>query len=132
MDKGPLVNEQINAGVRFLAEFQNYLPIQSAFWLKESENGRWYLYVASDQITDENFDVVYGEVGRLAEVIRDPNFDVFQVKVIGADDSLAKAVLEMQKRYPGRSPLRFHDKTFGGHNFEEVYVYPQPIPVPSP
>jgi len=132
MGKGPLVNEQIDAAARFLAKFQDYRPIQSAFWLKESDNGRWYLYIASDQITDENFDVVYGEVGDLAAEMPDPNFDMFHVQVIGASDPLAKAVREMQKRYPGGTPLRFHDKILAGRHFEDGYIYPSPIPVPSP
>ena len=59
MDHGPLVSEQIDAGARFLYEFQKHLPLQSAFWLKDSEQGGWYLYLASEQITDENFDLVY-------------------------------------------------------------------------
>jgi hypothetical protein len=31
MDQGPLVTEQIEAGARFLGEFQKYLAIQTAF-----------------------------------------------------------------------------------------------------
>jgi hypothetical protein len=53
--------DQIDAGARFFGEFRNYLPIQSAFWLKEREDGEWSLYVAYDQITDDNFDIAYGE-----------------------------------------------------------------------
>jgi hypothetical protein len=132
MDQGPLVNEQIDAGARFLREFHKYAPVQSAFWLKDSDEGNWFLYVASEQITDENFDVGYGEVGRLGEELRDPWFDIFQVKLIGADHPLAKAALEAQRRYPGRSPLRLHGTTFGGGSAEEVYIYPSPIPVATP
>jgi hypothetical protein len=131
MGKGPLENEEIEAAARFLAKFQDYRPIQSAFWLKESDNGRWYLYIASEQITDENFDVVYGEVGDLAAEMPDPYFDIFHVRVIGASDPLAKAVREMQKRYPGRSQ-RFHDKILTHRSYEDGYIYPSPIPVPSP
>lgn len=130
MDQGPLVAEQIDAGARFLAEFQKYLPVQAAFWLKDSEEGAWNLYVASDQITDDNFDVAYGEVVRLAGVIQDPWFDLFQVKLIGADDPLAKAAADVHSRYPGRTPMRVQGRTFGGVAAEEVYLYPSPLPVP--
>src|SRR5262249_20728459 len=126
MDQGPLVSEQIDAGARFLTEFQKYVPVQVAFWLKDSEEGVWYLYVASDQITDDNFDLAYGEVARLAGALRDPWFDPFRVKVIGADDPLAKAALEAQQRY--RTPVHLYGEMFGGVSAEEVYIYPSPLP----
>src|SRR5260370_31574598 len=102
MDQGPLVSEQIEAGAGLLGEFRKYVPVQTAFWLKESEEGEWYLYVVSDQITDDNFDVAYGEVARLAGTIEDPWFDPFQVKLIGQDDPLARAVADLYRRYAGR------------------------------
>jgi len=129
MDQGPLVIDQIDAGARFLAEFQKYVPIKTAFWLKDSDEGAWSLYVASDQITDDNFDVAYGEVLRIAGQLRDPLFDPFQVKLIGADDPLAKAALDSKRRYPGPVATRFHGKVFGGLPVEEMYVYPSPLPV---
>jgi hypothetical protein len=129
MDQAPLVIEQIDAGARFLGEFQKYLPVQAAFWLKETEEGDWSLYVASDQITDDNFDVGYGEVVRIAGQLRDPWFDPLQVKLIGVSDPLARAALDLQRRYPGRVPARFHGKIFGGVSVDEVYLYPSPIPV---
>ena len=122
--------EQIDAGTRFLGEFQKYVPIQAAFWLKETE-GDWSLYVASDQITDDNFDVAYGEVVRIAGQLQDPWFDLFQVKVLGVDARLAKAALEVQQRHPTRMPMRFHGMTFGGLSVDELYVYPSPIAVPA-
>jgi hypothetical protein len=131
MDQGPLVIDQIDAGARFLGEFQKYTPVLAAFWLKESDEGEWNLYVASDKITDDNFDVAYGEVIRISGELRDPLFDPFQVKLIGPDDPLAKAALDIHRRYPGRVATRFHSKVFGGLQVEEGYIYPSPIPVPA-
>ena len=131
MDQGPLVIDQIDAGARFLGEFQKYTPVKTAFWLKESDEGEWSLYVASDQITDDNFDVAYGEVLRIAGQRRQPLFDPFQVKLIGADDPLAKAALDINRRNPGPIGTRFHGEVFGGLPVEEVYVYPSPIPMPT-
>ncbi len=131
MDQGPLVIEQIDAGSRFLREFQKYIPVDVAFWLKESDDGDYSLYVASDQITDDNFDIAYGEVLQIGRRLRDPMFDPFQVKLIGTDDPLAKAALEINRRYPGPCPTRFHGKAFAGQVVEEVYIYPAPVPVPT-
>jgi hypothetical protein len=129
MDQGPLVKEQIDAGARFLAEFQKYAPVQAAFWLKESDEGEWNLYVASDQITDDNFDIGYGEVARINAAFKDPWFDPFQVKLIGTDDPLAQAALDRLRRFHGRGPARVHGETFGGVAVDEVYLYPSPLPV---
>ncbi|HWG47094.1 MAG TPA: hypothetical protein VN688_30295 [Gemmataceae bacterium] len=130
MDQGPLVEQQLEAGIRFLSEFHKYAPVQIAFWLKETDEGAWYLYVASDQITDENCDDGYGEVVRIMAMMRDPWLDMFQVKLIGADEPLAKAVTDLQRRYPSRTPARFFNKTFGYISAEEVCIYPSPIPAP--
>ncbi len=130
MDQGPLVSEQIDAGARFLGEFQKYVPVQAAFWLKDGEEGKWSLYVVSDQITDDNFDVAYGEVVRIDGIIQDPWFDSFQVKFLGADDRLAKAVRDLPQRCRGRIPPRFLG-TLGGMSVAELYIYPSPIPAPA-
>jgi len=106
MDQEPLVTEQIEAGRKFIEEFDKYRPVQAAFWLKATEDSGWYLYVASDQITDENFDVAYGEVARASRSIRDPNLDLFRVKVVGVDDPRDKAALDVYQQYSGRAPAR--------------------------
>jgi hypothetical protein len=129
MDQGPVVSAEIEAGARFLAEFQKYAPVQAAFWLKPSDEYGSYLYVASGQINDENLDVAYGEVARLWQQMQDPWFDPFRVKLIGADDRLAKAAAEARRRYPGRRPIHLRGTTFGGVSADEVYIYP-PAPVP--
>lgn len=129
MDQGPLVSEQIDAGARLISEFRKYKPVVAAFWLKASEDGQWFLYLASDKINDTNFDVAYGEVLRLTAMSQDPWLDPFQVKVVGADDPVARAILELQRKYPGKNPTRYHGRPFGGLSVEEAYVYPIPVPV---
>jgi len=127
MDQGPLVTEQIDAGAKFLREFQKYVPVQSAFWLKDNNYGRWNLYVVSDQINDDNFDVAYGEVGRIGAALKDPWFDIFQVKVLGTDEPLAKGLREQRRRYPGRNMLRLDGQMLGGVEVDEVRFYPSPV-----
>ncbi len=131
MDQGPLVIEQIDAGRRFLAEFQKYLPVRAAFWLREAGAENWDLYIASDQITDDNFDLAYGEVLRIASAARDPWLDPFQVKLIGSADPLAQAAEEVRRRYPGPIATHFNGKTFGGLEVDGVYLYPTAAPAPA-
>jgi hypothetical protein len=131
VDQEPLVREQIDAGARFLAEFQKVVPIQSAFWVKESEASDWFLYVASDQITDDNFDVLYGDVLPIAMPLRGPWFDPFSVKLIGSDDPLAKTAATMHQRFPGLIGTHFGGSGVWPPFVERVYLYPSPLPVPA-
>jgi hypothetical protein len=131
MDTIPLVIDRIEAGARFLGEFQKYVPVQVAFWLKESSAMDWYLYVASERITAKNFHLAYREVGRITDQIRDPWFDPMRVKVIGVDDPLVPLALDIQRRYPGRSPTYFDGKMVRGLGVDAIYSYPSPIPVPA-
>jgi hypothetical protein len=127
MDPGPLVNEWIEAGARFLDEFRKYAAIQAAFWLRESDEGRWSLFVASDQINDTNFDLAYGEVGRIAEQLQDPAFDMFRVRLIRGRPPVVKAVLDLIRRHGGKKPIRLYGTILGDRSIDELYVYPSPV-----
>ncbi|HQU44295.1 MAG TPA: hypothetical protein PK867_15860 [Pirellulales bacterium] len=127
MDKRPLVREQIDAGVTFLLEFEKYARVEVAFWYRGDDDTSPILWVASHEINDENFDLAYGEVIRIAAAMRDPNFDAFQVKVVSADDRLAKAALELMQRYGGKIPAHYHSRTIGGITVGEIYIYPLPV-----
>ncbi len=131
MDQGPLVIEQIDAGAKLANEFDRRTPLQAAFWLKESEDGQWYLYLVSDQINDTNFDLAYREIIRLLG--RGPHLwlDPVQVKVAGVDDPVAKAVIAIQQKYPGPFATRLRNRMLGGVSIEEVYLYPIPVPAPN-
>ena len=119
--------EEIDAGAELAREFNHYNVVKVAFWLKASDDDHRYLYLASDQIDDSNFDLAYGEVLRLTSQMPSLYLNPFRVKVIGADDPLAKAAVDIQKRYPGRFPTRFGGTMFGGVFVDEVYIYPSPL-----
>src|SRR5215204_6191366 len=78
MDQGSLVTEQIEAGNSFLRKFEECTQVVVAFWLKEDEDGRWNLYVASDQFDMGKLGMAYEEVLRIAKELKDPYFEPFQ------------------------------------------------------
>jgi hypothetical protein len=130
MDHESLVKEQIDAGAKFLREFDKYAPVRVAFWLKDRERRFRHLYVVSDEITEDNFDKVYWEVGRIQREMRDPYLDFGRVMVLGVDDRLAKAALEKRRYYRGDVPIWLYDTHFGRVGAEEVYIYPMPVTEP--
>lgn len=129
MDQGPLVIEEIDAGAELASQFDKYEPVKAAFWLKASDEQNRFLYIASERIDDKNFDVAYGEVLRLADKMRSPYLDPFRVKLVGAEDPLAKAAADINERFPGHMATRFGGKLFGGVSIDDVYIYPSPLPV---
>lgn len=129
MDSGPLVAEQVEAGARFLNEFQKYAPIQAAFWLKESDASNAHLCVASDRITDENFDLAYDEVARIRGQLQDPWLDLFSVRVLrDRHRPLVEAVLGLIRRFGGKTPIHLYGQILAGRSVDELYVYPSVIP----
>ncbi len=132
MDQGPLVAEETDAGAELVRQFDKYSPVKAAFWVKGSDEGRWYLYIASDQFDDRNLDVAYGEILRLAGQMASPYLDPFQVKLIASSDPLAKAVSEIHQRYPGHSATRFGGKNLGGMGVEGAFIYPSSVTTLTP
>lgn len=128
MDQGPLVMEEIEAGEALVRAFEKYATVKVAFWLKASDEDHRYLCIASEQIDDNNFDVAYGEVLRLADKLQSIYLDPFRVKLMRADDPLAKAAAEINTRFPGRLATRFGGKALGGIGVDEVFIYPSPLP----
>jgi hypothetical protein len=131
MDQGPLVREETEAGAELVRRLDTNFPVRAAFWLKDSEEGRWYLYVASDQINDNTVRVGYGEVLRLADEMASPYLDPFQVKLIPASDPRSQAALDIHRRYPAKIATRFGGQNFGGMGVSEVYLYPASITAPA-
>jgi len=132
MDQGPLVIEETDAGAELVREFDKYEPVKVAFWLKASDKEHRYLYIASDRIDGNNIDVAYGEVLSLTTQLKSPYLDPFRVKLISGNDPLAKAAVEIHKRFPSRSATRFGGKSFGGVSVDDVYIYPSPSPAAVP
>jgi hypothetical protein len=130
MDQGPLVVEEIDAGAELARGFEKYVPVKVAFWVKASDEEQRYLYLASDGIDANNIDVAYGEVLRLVGKLQSFDLDPFRVKLVNSEDPLAKAAVEINRRFPGRMATRYGGKTFGGASVDDVYVYPSPLPVP--
>jgi hypothetical protein len=127
MAQNPLVNEIIVEGARFLERFDKSYPVAAAFWLKDREVSRWYLYVLSPKIHDEDIRDAYGEVLRITKEMTEPYFDPFQIKLLKMDNKIVEFAREMQRRYPGRIVADSYVPTFVGVDVEGLYFYPQGV-----
>ncbi len=124
MDQGPLVIDQIDAGETLLKHFDATFPVEVAFWLKGSESDKWVLYLASRAINETNWFLGYEEIRRLTQALPRLLIDPDQVKVVGTNNPIALAALELLKRYPTRLATRYRGPQLGGVGTDEVYIYP--------
>jgi hypothetical protein len=132
MDQDTLVKEQIDAGKAFIDDFAQFKPVKVAFWLKASGESRWYLYVAYDKSGGSSVREDYRRVLQLLGHMQNPFLDAFDVKLVGMDDPVAKAALEIRDRSPAPLATLLRDRQIGGLIVEGAYIYPRPIAVPVP
>lgn len=125
-----LVDEQISAGEDFARDFSEYVSVAAAFWINPADSDHWYLYIASADINDDNFDVAYGEVLRRISKDRNQWLDPFQIKLLNSAEPLAAEVIEIRNRYPLRISTRYNGSSIAGMPISGAYIYP-PITTPS-
>src|SRR5579862_4821234 len=123
MVKGPLVGDQIEAGAKLLRDFDTqYLPLRAAFWLKETEESQWYLYLVPDQIDTSGVGSAYEAVIRLLGPGPHLWLRSFDVKVVPSSHPVARGVIEAQQKY-GKFATRLYGM-LGGRSIEEAFLYP--------
>ncbi len=116
---------EIDAGSEFLRRLNQFRHVRAAYWLRGAEDGERYLHVALEGLTDQNIDVAYGEVLRIASEMKDHYIDPFPVKILRVEEPVVQAVVDIYRRFPGRIPTRFNGPVLGGVPVAEVYIYPQ-------
>jgi hypothetical protein len=128
MDQNPLVIDEIEAGKELINRLNDSFPVIAACWLRKDESSSRDLYVALDELTAPRRDLAYREVVRIADEVRDQYINPSWVNLIEPTDPIAKAILEVYARFPGRKPpTRTGDYKFGGVEVGELYIYP-PLP----
>jgi hypothetical protein len=119
-----LVNEQIDAGAEFVRDFDDYVPISVAFWIISADTDDVFLYIASDDIDNSNFDVAYGEVLRKLSGKRSQWLDPFQIKLVNSSDPIAQDAIKIRDRYPAPLVTRYGGSSIGGTSIDGACIYP--------
>jgi hypothetical protein len=142
MDQDTVVSEQTENGKRLIdALAVDGFEVRVAFWAKPTEEGKWYLYLASPFVDDKGPATAYRFVHDLLRKTPDLWIDPFEIRVVGLNDSLTRATLEVAtpkssdspyavrhpRPYPGMT--RYNGATLGGMDVDGVYVYPPSQPV---
>ncbi len=129
MDQVTLVNRQLEDGLRLADRLsQSGFTVTAAGWIKASEDGQWFLYLASPFVDEEGALRAYRHVLPLIRQMPQPSaIDPFEIKLIGAANPLAQEMAAIGARYPGKSPFWFRGDRLGNLTVEGAYIYPVPI-----
>jgi hypothetical protein len=122
VDSHALVSEQIDAAAELVERFDKFMPVKVAFWLKPEDSESWLLYIAGERVAQEGIAPGNREIVRICQQINSPYLDVFQVRLISDDHPLAKSVLQVHQRYPGKFPIRYGGTVLGGTSIEGAYL----------
>lgn len=102
-----ILDRQIEAGEKLLGLMcQDGVDVATAFWAKESDTGKWFLYIATPLVGEgRSKREAYGRVLPLVNHIRKNGspVDSFEFKLIGSKDPIAKDVLD--QRGKGRDSM---------------------------
>jgi hypothetical protein len=131
MDQEAVVSDRlIDDGKRFIERLvAEGVPVTAAFWVKESENGRWYLYIATPLVTEDGDTLeAYGRIGEVFRQMPE-SFSIgrFQTRAVSPSSPVGEAAVYWQKRYPGKGPFYYPDYRLGDVSIEGGYIY-RPIP----
>src|SRR5437879_11296410 len=98
MDQDPVVSEQTESGKRLIEALAAAgFDVRVAFWAKPSDDGKWFLYLASPAVDEKGPLAAYRFVFDVLRQIPDLGIEPLEVKVIGLNDSLAQAALALTK-----------------------------------
>lgn len=119
-----LVKEQIAAGEEFARDFNEYAPVDAAFWINPADTEQWYLYIASSEIGDGEKFSAYGEVVRRMAKLKNQWLDLTQIKVLNAADPLAVKVMEIRDQKFLKVPMPYNGTWIAGMAIDGAYLYP--------
>jgi hypothetical protein len=118
-----VVDELINDGRRFVERFAaDGNPVQAAFWVKTAEEGIWFLYVVTDFYDRDGPAATYRAVSASLRKLGQSSLSGSEIKVISPNNPIAKDVLAITRRYPGR--MAMGSATLGSMPVEQTIIYP--------
>jgi hypothetical protein len=123
MDTATLVDEQIDEGKRFVDHLgQSGFDVVVALWVLTSEEGQWFLYIASGVVDTDGLAAAYRKV--YAELSRRQVRWISRsdIKLVGSRNPIAIDAIAHQST---RLPTVYRGRQLGSMIIEEAYIYPK-------
>jgi hypothetical protein len=125
-----LVSNLVGDGQRLVDELpRSGFAVAAAFWLKASEDCKWYFYIVSPSVDSDGLAKAYRRLHPLVRNLSAPvEIDPLEIKLIGPSNPIARDVVAVLGRFTGTSrlPILWGGKELGNVSIEEAYLYPLP------
>lgn len=119
-----MVEMQIDGGKALVDSLRNAgFDVTVSGWTKTSEEGDWYLYIASKDVDDGGLADAYRRVYTAIQGKPEFGIDPFEVKLIGRQNPIAKDLLTIRGAGGARLATRSRRPKLGHMSVEETYVY---------
>jgi hypothetical protein len=124
MDQGTLVELQIDGGKALVESLRDTgFDVTVGGWTKSSEEGDWYLYIASMNVDDRGRADAYRTVYTVIKANPQFGIDPFEVKLVGRQNPIATDLLDIRGAGVARIATRSRRPKLGHMSVEETYVY---------
>ena len=128
MDRGPLVEMQIDDGAKIVEAIrEGGFDAPAAWWMKASEEGEWFLYIASRVVDDRGIAAAYRLAHSLIRPLGTLWVEWSDVKLVSPENPVAKDVLAIVAKYNDRMATRYGGKRLGNVSIDGAYIYPSPV-----
>jgi hypothetical protein len=127
MAQATLVNTQIKDGQQLLERLsREKIPITAAGWVRETDSGDWYLYLATPLVgEDVGRKPAYHRVNTVIRKMQEEGIWIdLDKKVIAPSDAIGKDLLAHRPSRPSNAPTWFRGPKLGDLAVEEAYIYP--------
>lgn len=124
MGQGTLVEMQIDGGKALVDSLRTTgFDVTVSGWTKSSEEGDWYLYIASKDVDDRGLAGAYRTVYTTIKANPEFGIDPFVVKLVGRENPITKDLLDIRGAGVVRIATRSRRPKLGHMSVEETYVY---------
>jgi hypothetical protein len=130
MDTELLVENQIDDGQLLIEQLiKDGFDVSVALWVKTSEEGLWYLIIASPEVAEQSLSDAYQTLYSSLDKLSASSISYSDVKLMTDSNAVSRAAIELRDRLPARIPTRIRDRRLGTLTAREGYIY-QKIMVP--
>jgi hypothetical protein len=92
--------------------------------MKMSEEGEWFLYIASNEVDGRGLAAAYRSLYTLVDSLGPLWVNRFELKLVEPRNPIARDVLGILNRYPSPLPTRYGGKRLGNVAVDDSYIYP--------
>jgi hypothetical protein len=127
MDTATLVEEQIDAGKRFVEHLEkNHFPVEVATWALASADEQWSLYIASPIVDADGTSAAYSRVFQELSQSNESWITPFDIKLIGSRHPIAVEAMKYRSSvFSTRVGPNYRGRKLGDLIVEEAYIYPK-------